>query len=355
MGLCLELPTERFISHCVMPENNSPTTKPEPGEVPAEFNFTKPAENPRIKRRSLKAKPPGALKPANAPLSAARELEHKAPPLSAEQARPEAKPRLQEDHEIAAPATTKAAEPATGAPPRTTPTQTKPTSPATRPASPTPANSPHGTRPATLYYSSYPRKEKEAPSPMKSTPTASPASSSSAVPLSSSAPRTTAPPQRTATPIDYRANVERQAREQKSVGNVLAYLVYSLIGLFVLGALLAGYGTYVLSKQIQAQSMTVSDLDQRYAAANKDLIAKLASTQDSLTQAMAQIDRQQDLILKEQEAINQLIATTTETNSALKQEKQARAQETQARTQDTANLRARIRDLEYRGPTTQKY
>jgi len=142
--------------------------------------------------------------------------------------------------------------------------------------------------------------------------------------------------------------VERQSREQKSVGNILAYVVYGLIGFFVISAGLALYGADVIFKQIHDQSVTVSDLDQRYAAANKDLNAKLAATQDTLGQAQAQIARQQDLILRQQEELNRLIAATNDNANALKAEKQARAQE-------TASLRAQVRDMEYRGATTQKY
>ena len=55
-----------------MPENQIPATQPEPGAGPGEFNFDQPAaENPRIKRRSLKAKPGGLLTPSGGMPSAA--------------------------------------------------------------------------------------------------------------------------------------------------------------------------------------------------------------------------------------------------------------------------------------------
>jgi len=211
-----------------------------------------------------------------------------------------------------------------------------------------PSTSPHGTRPATLYYSSGPAQDKETPSPMKSTPAATPASSTSA--SSTSAPRatTTAASTRPASVVDYRTNVDRQAREQKSVGGILSILVYTLIGLFVLGGLLAGYGIFVLSKQIDQQSVTVSDLDKRYSADNQALNAKLATTLDTLTTAQAQIGRQQELIVKQQDTINKLLAASEDNASAIRQEKAARAQE-------TSNLRAKLRDLEYQGPSIKKY
>ena len=220
----------------------------------------------------------------------------------------------------------------------------------------TPSTSPHGTRPATLYYSSQPRKETEAPSsPMKSIPTVTSASSPSASTAQTSSPRpTTASTSRPASTVDYRANVERQSREQKSVGNILAYVVYALIAFFVISAGLAGYGAKVIFDRLHDQSATVSDLDARYSAANKDLNAKLAATQDTLTAAQAQIARQQDLIVqqqqdinKQQQDINKLISATNDNTSALRTERATRAQE-------AANLRGRIRDLEER-PSTQKY
>jgi hypothetical protein len=315
-----------------MPENQIPATQPESGAEPAEFNFAKPAtENPRIRRRSLKAKPGGLLKPSSGTPQAAREIEREAPPLSTEQV---VKPR-----DISVVTTPSPAHASSTTAPKTTPTSTS-----------SPATSPHGTRPATLYYSSQPSKDKEATLPMKTIPTtrpASPSSASSTTTLPSSVARAATSSPRPATTIDYRANVERQSREQKSVGSILAYVVYGLIGFFVVSAGLAAYGADVIFKQIHDQSVTVSDLDARYAAATKDLNAKLAATQDTLSQAQAQIGRQQDLILKQQEELNRLIAATSDNASALKAEKQARAQE-------TASLRERVRDLEYR-TSTQKF
>jgi len=180
---------------------------------------------------------------------------------------------------------------------------------------------------------------------MKTIPTASPApasaaASATAIPTSVTRPATSAPRPAAGT-VDYRANVERQSREQKSVGNILSYIVYGFIGISLIAAGLAGYGGYTLSRQIHDQSVTVSDLDARYAAANKDLLTKLAATQDTLTQAQAQITRQQDLILKQQDALNRLATSANSTAYDLKKEAQARAQE-------TANLRARVRDLDER-------
>lgn len=339
-----------------MPENQIPATQPEPSLAPGEFNFVKSAEeNPRIRRRSLKAKPGGLITPSSSTPPAVRELEREAPPpLSDEQA---VKPQSQETGEAAIKPAVKITEPSP-APPKVTPSPTTTPSPSPASASATPktaatpasrpASSPHGTRPATLYYSSHPRKA-ETPSPMKTIPTPSPASSSSSTTTApSSLARSATSSPRPATTVDYRANVERQAREQKSVGSILAYVVYALIGFFVVVTALAGYGAYVVSVQLHQQSVTVRDLDEHYAKVTNDLNTKFAATQETLSQAQAQIARQQDVIVKQQEELNRLISATNENASALKVEKQARAQE-------TASLRARVKDLENRGTSQQKY
>jgi len=120
------------------------------------------------------------------------------------------------------------------------------------------------------------------------------------------------------------------------------------MAMFVLGFSLAGYGAYVITKQLDKQSVTMSDFDKRYASDYVDINARLATTVTTLTQAQAQIVRQQELIVKQQDAINKLLAAADDNASAIKAERSARAQE-------TASIRARLKDLEYQGPTTRKY
>jgi uncharacterized protein involved in exopolysaccharide biosynthesis len=140
---------------------------------------------------------------------------------------------------------------------------------------------------------------------------------------------------------DYRANVERQSREQKSVGNLLAYFVYGLLAVFVIAGGLSIYGAVVIFDKLHDQSTSISSLDDKYATKAADLGKQLAATQDSLTQAQAQISRQQELINKEQEDLNKLLAQLNTDTEALRSERQERAQE-------TASLRGRVRDLDYR-------
>ena len=327
-----------------MPDHNSPAAKPESTPAPGEFDFDVPTmENPRLKRRSLKPKPKPAapLKPVGEIPPSARELAGEAPPLSSEAVRPEYEPLPQDDADAEINAGVKFTKPASS-PAQPSSATTKPTSSTTGYIPQTTSSpNPHGTRPATLYYSSAnPRKDKEEPSPMKTTPTADP--------TPSPARSTTAASTRPATVVDYRTNVERQAREQKSIGGVLAIVVYVLIGFFVLGASLAGYGLYAISKQLHQQSLTIDELDKRYAAQQQVLAAQLNATIDTLTKAQAQIGREQELILQQQEAINKLIAANDATATALRQERQSRASE-------TASLRERVNNLENRGSTIQRY
>ncbi len=54
---------------------------------------------------------------------------------------------------------------------------------------------------------------------------------------------------------DFRRNTERQSREQKSFGNVLATITYSILVAFILVTALAGYGGYILFQRIKLQSL----------------------------------------------------------------------------------------------------
>ncbi len=254
--------------------------------------------------------------------------------------------------------------------------------------------SPHGTRPATLYYTSQPKKE--ASNSMKPTNNASP---SAAAPTSSASSASTARPAQaantsasaarpvastgptnaaasTARPVntpgaanvtssatrpttvnstpasrpasanfDYRANVERQSREQKSVGNILAYVVYGIGFFFLISVVLASYGAYTINRQLHDQATSISSLDDKYAGKVADLGKQLATTQDNLNVAQAQINRAQDLINKQEDEINQLHAALAAASSANSDAVHA---EVRARAQEAASLRARIRDLEYR-------
>jgi hypothetical protein len=325
-----------------MPDNPRPSPNPTPQVEPGELNFIEGSpHNPRMKRRNLKPRPAQAGAPSV-----------DSPRVSAT---PSASPTAQP----------KSISPDTAEASRAAEVRAAPVSrpsPSVFNPNPTPSTLAH---PSTLYYSTGARKEKEEAPPMKSSiPASTPAPSSStgsahATPIRSTAaaapasaqavpirPGTAATPARATSVVDYRANIERQAREQKSIGGVLSMAVYVLIGLFVFGALLAGYGAYVVSKQIHQQSVTVNDLDTRFTDKTLTLTAQLATTDDALAQAEGQLKREQELILRQQDTINKLTASSDALEVAWKQEHQARVTETNIRASETANLRGRVRALE---------
>lgn len=326
-----------------MPDQDRSAKLTSPAQA-GEFDFDLPTqETPRVKRRTLRASPPvSEPRPVPAPLT--QPTVEAAPPVAP------------------VPATSAGAAPGlTSQPISSSPRFASTVNPSPAPA---PADNPHGTRPATLYYTTGPRKNKEEdPTPMKTTSsapssavpakpattpvTATPAASTAATPASGMARPTVgvstatrpASTTRPAGVVDYRANVERQAREQKSVGNVLSIVVYTLIGLFVLSAILAGYGAFAVSKQLQQQSLTIGELDKHYAAETQALTAQLKETSDALATAQAQLNRQQDLLTKQQDTIGKLIISTDQTAGILRQERQLRSDE-------TSSLRTRVHRLE---------
>lgn len=145
---------------------------------------------------------------------------------------------------------------------------------------------------------------------------------------------------------DYRANIDRQSREQKSVGNILNIFVYGLAAFLILGAVLAAYGAHDVYKQLHAQSTTVTELDKHYADANQRLTDSLNSNIQATQQLQTQLAKAQELILRQQDALTKLQASLDAQAEALRQERSTRAAETSIRAQETSALRSRIRSLE---------
>ncbi len=334
-----------------MPDHSS--TPPDGQVSTGELNLDQPVANqPRMKRRSLKPKPVSAAtplpdEPKKEPtgFSAPPAAKPATPGVVIHPETPASTSRPASNTSMPSAATTRPAQP-----------MYRTSAPAPNPSSnPNPYRSTVAPGSASIR-SSDERREKEDVSTMKST---TPASTSS--PSSSFAPRSTAsstssstatgaPYQRSGSVTDYRANIERQAREQKSIGGIINYIVYALAAFLVLSAALAGYGAYVLSKQIHHQSVTLADLDTRYSEQNRELTSQLKAVDDTLTDALnqtrAQVNRQQEIILHQQESINTLTAQNTKlaaseaaTEATLRQERQYRAYE-------TASLRTRVHALE---------
>ena len=164
-----------------------------------------------------------------------------------------------------------------------------------------------------------------------------------AVSTSVAAPSSTSRP---AGVTDYRSNIDRQSREQKSIGGILNIIVYGLIAFFVIAAILAGYGAHDVYKQLHQQSVTVSDLDSRYSQATEQLGDQIKTTQQSVQQLQAQLNRTQELAVRQQDTITKLQAALDAEVEALRQERATRAAETSIRVSENSALRARIHALE---------
>lgn len=138
---------------------------------------------------------------------------------------------------------------------------------------------------------------------------------------------------------DFRKNAERQAKEQRAVGSVLQWVGFSLLGGLLLVASIAGFGGYTLYKMINAQSVTVAQLDASY----KDQFAKQQASLDELRAESDKLTEQlaatANLMAKQQEQLKRTAAAADDSASQLK-----------ARTRELSELRDRVRRLEgYRG------
>ncbi|NDB95209.1 MAG: hypothetical protein EBZ78_03460 [Verrucomicrobia bacterium] len=96
--------------------------------------------------------------------------------------------------------------------------------------------------------------------------------------------------------LNVKRSIDRQRREQRAVSSILSGVGLALL-LIILGcASLAGFGGFVLWKQIQRQSVTVDQMEQRI---NKD-IASLQGRNEELSSALestgAQLAKHQSLL-----------------------------------------------------------
>jgi hypothetical protein len=386
------------------PENTDPVTKTETNEF--DFESAK-AENPRIRRRSLKTKPAAENTAVSAPAT-----QPARPAITPDQPRPAvyAQPVTASGDTRPAPVRPSTGEPvekpqsapATGvlyysnnpqkaAGARTTPaaTQSARTSPApTQPASARPTTTSMQnpiTRPATTSHSAPTRpaatghathaKSHSTHTPQMSS--ARPVTGSATTPQTSftrpvtgsattqqtSAARavstTVASPASSSRPSgvsDFRNNIDRQSREQKSIGGILNIIVYGLIGLFVVAALLAAYGANDVYKQLHQQSVTVSDLDSRYTATFQDLNSQIKAQDQATRQLQAQLQGQlnqsQELLVRQQEELTKLQTALDAETEALRQERATRAAETSIRVSENSALRERVRALEQKNEQT---
>ncbi len=165
-----------------------------------------------------------------------------------------------------------------------------------------------------------PRPSAAAPSPAPTPVTAAPAAA--AAPLSSSPVQPTStgtrPMAHSPNLEDFRRNADRQSREQKSFGNVLATITYSILVAFILVTGLAAYGGYILFQRIKLQSESIAELDRRYEA-------EVVGLKEDQNRAHDEIERISDDLARQQEQIARLRAIDDKLTSDLAAEHSANA------------------------------
>ncbi|MCC7519194.1 MAG: hypothetical protein IT578_08425 [Verrucomicrobiae bacterium] len=114
----------------------------------------------------------------------------------------------------------------------------------------------------------------------------------------------------------YQENVKRQSREQKLFGTFLNFFGYVLLAAILLVAGLAAYGGYTLSRQIQQQSLTISEMETRFNA-------QVASLSDALKQARDATDALEGVTQAQKQQITWLSAQLTEVRAQSKKDRDA--------------------------------
>jgi hypothetical protein len=137
---------------------------------------------------------------------------------------------------------------------------------------------------------------------------------------------------------DFRRNTDRQRREQKAATSLLSGVAYAFLGSLILLAVLAGFGGYVLWKQIKSQSVTVAQLNAKVDQQDTQLSQRIEQLQQELkTEAEAQAATAQ----QQQEKIGRLASLQEKAGAAFREERDARAK-------DIAALIKRIQKIENR-------
>ena len=133
---------------------------------------------------------------------------------------------------------------------------------------------------------------------------------------------------------EFRKNADRQRREQKSVTSLFSGIAYALIGGILLVAILAGFGGYILWKQIQDQAVTVSQVNAKLDAQ----VAALKAEQEQFKKFAAD---QSAFDLEVKEKLVKISAAGERVAASLRDEKEARVR-------DIAALQKRLNRLEGR-------
>lgn len=115
---------------------------------------------------------------------------------------------------------------------------------------------------------------------------------------SSSKPQPEEPAMNPSTPsaLNVKRSIDRQRKEQRAVSSILSGVGLALLLIIVGCATLSCFGGYVLWKQIQRQSVTVEQMEQRINKELASLQARDAELASGLEAAGAQLAKQQSLL-----------------------------------------------------------
>jgi hypothetical protein len=125
------------------------------------------------------------------------------------------------------------------------------------------------------------------------------------------------------TPINGRTNIDRQAREQRMVNNMLNGVAIAVMCGILFVAALAGTGGYVLWRQIQDQSATISVLEtnmkERINGLEDQLSAKDAELAKTLAASSVRLTNLQSEFEDYRSQTSQSIAQLSAANQRLEQ------------------------------------
>ena len=104
--------------------------------------------------------------------------------------------------------------------------------------------------------------------------------------------------------LNVKRSIDRQRKEQKAVSSILSGVGLALLLIIVGCATLSCFGGYVLWKQIQRQSVTVDQMEQRINKELASLQARDAELASGLESAGAQLAKQQSLLEQAKAQLN---------------------------------------------------
>lgn len=137
-------------------------------------------------------------------------------------------------------------------------------------------------------------------------------------------------------PADFRRNVQRQVREQRTVGSILGIFVALIALLLVAGLCFAGYGAYILFQDLGAQKVSTSQM----RSALRGDIEQLQAAQEKARKDLRII---QDALIDQQEDTARLADSV---GFRLDKIQDAVNEEQRARQSETLLLRRRAAELE---------